>query len=398
MFMANELTVVMSNNKATISSRQISEYLGSEHRNILRSISLLNCSQEFKAENFIESTYVDQMNRAQPECLMTSKGVHVLLGFIRSPKTIAVMEMCANAFERMENELRNRNSPIQTINLNNRVEVALKLSDLYKEIAVVEEKRQELEVKIKIDAPKVQFAEAISASETDISVGDFSKILYQNGIKTGQNRLFKWFRENGYLIAFGERYNMPKQRFIESGLFHIREVTGKKNEKPVIFKMTMVTPKGQNHFLDMFLDFQKKGQLMISSDGTNVDQPEEKPYQKLGFQSTAKKDLFVNDATIATVKRYLNIKVPDNWNKMPLKERREYIQAYDDNADVCGSVRTHVSNAEIWCECLGKDLSSLKTYAHTLSEIMNRIGGWDRQYQKQIYIPIYGSQVSYTRT
>lgn len=85
-----------------------------------------------------------------------------------------------------------------------------------------EEKKQRkrLEVKVEQDRPKVLFAESVSASKTSILVGELAKILKQNGVNTGQTRLFAWMRENGYLIKRrGNDYNMPTQRAMEMKLF-----------------------------------------------------------------------------------------------------------------------------------------------------------------------------------
>lgn len=82
------------------------------------------------------------------------------------------------------------------------------------------EQRKQLEVKVEHDRPKVLFAESVSASKTSILVGELAKILKQNGVDTGQTRLFAWMRENGYLIKRrGNDYNMPTQRAMEMKLF-----------------------------------------------------------------------------------------------------------------------------------------------------------------------------------
>ena len=102
--------------------------------------------------------------------------------------------------------------------------------------------------------PKVQFADAVSSSDTCILIGDLAKILHQNGIDIGQNRLFKWMRENNYLIKGGTSYNMPTQRAVDMGLFQIRESVRKNPVgDPTIYFTTMVTPKGQLHFVNRFL-------------------------------------------------------------------------------------------------------------------------------------------------
>lgn len=103
--------------------------------------------------------------------------------------------------------------------------------------------------------PKAIFADAVSVSNTPILVGEMAKILKQNGIDIGQNRLFGWLRENGYLISRkGNSYNMPTQRSMELGLFKIKETTIQHADGHVsISKTPKVTGKGQIYFVNKFL-------------------------------------------------------------------------------------------------------------------------------------------------
>ena len=103
--------------------------------------------------------------------------------------------------------------------------------------------------------PKEIFADAVTASDTSILIGDLAKILKQNGIETGQKRLFEWMREHGYLIKRnGADYNMPTQKSMERGLFEIKESTVNNPDGSVrINKTTKVTGKGQQYFINKFL-------------------------------------------------------------------------------------------------------------------------------------------------
>lgn len=113
--------------------------------------------------------------------------------------------------------------------------------------------------KIELDRPKVVFANAVAAAETSILIGDLAKLLKQNGIETGQKRLFSWLRENGYLIKRkGADYNSPTQKAMEMGLFEMKETAVALPDDHVrINKTTKVTGKGQQYFINLFL--QKKG-------------------------------------------------------------------------------------------------------------------------------------------
>ncbi|MBQ6503137.1 MAG: phage antirepressor KilAC domain-containing protein [Flexilinea sp.] len=134
------------------------------------------------------------------------------------------------------------------------LKVAQRLVDERDARLLAEAERDKLREENTIMLPKVQFADAVTASDTCILIGELAKILYQNGIEIGQNRLFKWMRDNGYLIKSGTSYNMPTQKAIEQGLFQIRESVRKNpGGDPIIYKVTMVTGKGQGFFINKFL-------------------------------------------------------------------------------------------------------------------------------------------------
>ena len=103
--------------------------------------------------------------------------------------------------------------------------------------------------------PKEIFADAVSTSHTSILIGDLAKLLKQNGVETGQKRLFEWLRENGYLIKRkGADWNMPTQKAMELGLFEVKESTVNNPDGSVrINKTTKVTGKGQQYFINKFL-------------------------------------------------------------------------------------------------------------------------------------------------
>ena len=107
---------------------------------------------------------------------------------------------------------------------------------------------------IERDRPKVLFADSVSASHTTILIGELAKIIKQNGVDMGQNRLFQWMRDNGYLVSRqGSDYNMPTQRSMELGLFTIKETTiTHADGHTSINKTTKVTGKGQVYFVEKF--------------------------------------------------------------------------------------------------------------------------------------------------
>lgn len=127
--------------------------------------------------------------------------------------------------------------------------------DLATRLKDEQEKRRALEGKVEQDKPKVLFAAAVEASHTSILIGELAKLLRQNGIEIGQNRLFAWMRDNGYLIKRrGTDYNMPTQYSMERGLLEIKESTAIRSEGSIaVNKTTKVTGKGQTYFVNLFL-------------------------------------------------------------------------------------------------------------------------------------------------
>lgn len=120
---------------------------------------------------------------------------------------------------------------------------------------------KELESDVAAAKPKVLFADAVSASDSTILIGDLAKILKQNGHPIGQKRLFNWMREQGYLIKRqGADYNSPTQRAMEMGLFKIKETAISHSDGHVsVSKTTKVTGKGQQYFINKFC-----GELAVS--------------------------------------------------------------------------------------------------------------------------------------
>lgn len=109
--------------------------------------------------------------------------------------------------------------------------------------------------KIEADRPKTIFADAVSTSKTSILIGDLAKLICQNGHQIGQKRLFQWMRDHGYLMKIGASYNMPTQRYMEQGLFEVKERSIQNPDGSVrITKTTTITGKGQLYFINKFLN------------------------------------------------------------------------------------------------------------------------------------------------
>lgn len=123
-------------------------------------------------------------------------------------------------------------------------------------LLLADKKISKLEAQVEADKPKVLFANAVSASQTSILIGDFAKLLRQNGRNIGQNRLFTWLRDNGFLISRkGNSWNMPTQRSMDMGLFEIKETTISHADGHItISKTPKITGKGQVYFMEKLLD------------------------------------------------------------------------------------------------------------------------------------------------
>lgn len=129
---------------------------------------------------------------------------------------------------------------------------ALKMAD--KKIESLKSDNAALIEDIERMRPKEIFADAVSASQSSILIGELAKLLRQNGVETGQKRLFDWMRENGFLIKSGSSKNMPTQKAMEMGLFEIKEgsyINGSGDN--ITTKTTKVTGKGQQYFINKFL-------------------------------------------------------------------------------------------------------------------------------------------------
>ena len=136
--------------------------------------------------------------------------------------------------------------------------LATRLKEEKEKRRVLEEENRVKERRIAELRPKGIFADAVSTSHTSILIGELAKILKGNGVEIGQNRLFRWLRENGYLIRRdGADFNMPTQKAMEKGLFRIKETAiTKPDGSSIVTKTVKVTGEGQVYFVNLFL---KKG-------------------------------------------------------------------------------------------------------------------------------------------
>jgi anti-repressor protein len=232
--------VKIENDRMITTSRMIAETFNKRHDHVLRDIDNIRKDVPNFGEMFHETETQDSYGRQQRIYEITRDGFSLLaMGFTGSDAMEWKLKYL-EAFNKMEAFW---NSPEQIMSR------ALRIAD--KAIASLEQKLQQKDFQIEAQKPKVLFADAVETSKTSILVGELAKIICQNGYQIGQKRLFQWLRENGYLM---KATNLPTQRYIEQGLFEIKESTIQTPDGAVrITKTTKVTGKGQIYFVDKFL-------------------------------------------------------------------------------------------------------------------------------------------------
>ena len=224
-------------------SRNVSDVFNKQHRHVLESIRNLEKDVPNFRQMFFESTMPDSYGREQKVYFMDRDGFTLLaMGFTGSEAMKWKLKYI-EAFNSLEKAW---NTPEQVMAR------ALKLAD--RTIEQLKSDNKVLEQKIEQDKPKVIFSDAVSTSHTSILVGDLAKLICQNGVQIGQKRLFEWLRQNGYLIKSGSSKNMPMQRYVEQGLFEVKESNVQNPDGSVrITKTTKVTGKGQVYFVNKFI-------------------------------------------------------------------------------------------------------------------------------------------------
>lgn len=238
----NDIILSTQNGEPVASSRQIAESFEKNHRDVLRAVDSLKEDVRNFAQMFFETDTPDSYGRPQRTYLMTRDGFTLLaMGFTGKAALAWKLKYIA-AFNAMEKQLAQR-PPLSRSEL-----MAQALIAAHDELEHKNAQIAEL-------TPKGIFADAVSASKQSILVGELAKLLCQNGVDIGPNRLFDWLRANGYLIRRnGTDRNMPTQRAVEMGLFEIKESTVVHSDgHTTINKTPKVTGKGQVYFVNLFL-------------------------------------------------------------------------------------------------------------------------------------------------
>lgn len=241
------IVLSMQSGEPVASSRQIAENFEKNHNHVLRDIDSLKKDVSNFGQMFFETTAPDSYGREQRAYLMNRDGFTLLaMGFTGKAALEWKLKYIA-AFNEMEKKL------TEQPQLTRSQLLATALIAAHEELEEKDKQIAEL-------TPKGVFADAVSASSQSILVGEMAKLLSQNGIQMGQNRLFAWLRENGYLIKDRKRtdYNMPTQKSMELRLFEIKETSiAHSDGHTSINKTPKVTGIGQVYFVNLFLRAEK---------------------------------------------------------------------------------------------------------------------------------------------
>jgi anti-repressor protein len=217
-----------------------------QHKDVLRAIdNVISQTPENQSKrNFAPSEYIDASGKQNRMYIMTKDGFSaVVLGFT-GEQAIKFRWEYIEAFNKME-------ATIQA--------GGFQVPASFKEALLLAAQQQEQieaqQEQLSLQAPKVLFADAVATSDKSVLVSELAKILKQNGIEIGQNRLFEWLRQHGYLCSKGEYYNSPSQKAMGIGLFEIKKTRVAKPDGSVFITCTTkVTGKGQIYFINKFLN------------------------------------------------------------------------------------------------------------------------------------------------
>ncbi len=258
----------------TMSSIQIAELTGKLHKHVMRDIRNLidNLSKSnettsgpvnYSSYVIKEDTYKDGKGELRAMYSLNKKACFLLA----SGYNVLLRAKIIDRWEELETEKRMQDLPSYQISSpRERAMKWIEEEEIRQQLALenkqqaerIEQQAETIEhqaEQIKEEAPKVLFAKAVETSQRSCLVAELAKILQQNGVQIGQNRLFKWLRAKGYLGKTGPYYNQPTQRSMEKGLFEIKQQTINKPDGSIIVTTTTkVTGRGQIYFVNKFLN------------------------------------------------------------------------------------------------------------------------------------------------
>ncbi len=230
-------------------SLKVAKVFGKQHKNILQSIRNLMASAENSAVQrwFYQSAYIAENGKPNPMFVMNRDGFSLLAMGLTGAKALQFKVGFIEQFNQMEKIVYGVAHQRAYQEIPKTLSAALRLA------ADQAERIEQQQKQIEQERPRVLFSQAVETSKESILVGELAKIICQNGVEIGQNRLFEWLRANKYLCVHGERYNQPTQRSMELGLFEMRKTTIQVGSHTKVRSTTKVTGKGQVYFVNKFL-------------------------------------------------------------------------------------------------------------------------------------------------
>lgn len=230
-------------------SVKVAEVFGKMHKNVLKSIrNILGSAQNLAHKTwFHQVTYIDAQGKTQPMFLMNRDGFSLLAMSLTGERALQFKVGFIQQFDMMEQALKEIAPAVQaTPAIPQTFAQALRLAAEQAETIEAQQKQ------LAEQAPKVNFAKALEIAGESILIGQLAKLMRQNGVDTGEIRLYQWMRDNGFLHKCGSEYNDPTQRALEMGLFEVR--TGTRYHphtgEPIQTRTTLVTIKGQQYFIN----------------------------------------------------------------------------------------------------------------------------------------------------
>lgn len=225
------------NLQQTMSSREISDLTGKQHKNVIVDCEKLNENyRDMGLAEISADVYRDAYGREQKCYTLTRMQTFDLMTGYSAPLRIKVNRR----WEELENA--------------QKLQLPQTFAEALRQLAEQVEKNDRQQRLLIEQKPKVIFADAVATSTQSCLIGELAKILRQNGIEIGQNRLFDWLRANGYLCRYGEKYNQPTQKAMEMELFEVKKTSiTKPNGTILITATTKVTGKGQVYFVNKLL-------------------------------------------------------------------------------------------------------------------------------------------------
>ena len=229
---------------ATLSSREIAQLTGKEHRHVLRDCDSLNENYDnLGLPKIGQGSYTTKFtgNQQHREMLLTKiQTMDLMTGY-----NVELRIKVNRRWEDLEN------SQTKSLDFTN-PDTVLQLAQNW---ADERRKREEVEGELRIAAPKALFADAVATSTDSILIAELARFIKQNGKDIGQNRLFEWLRQNGYLCQKGELYNQPTQKAMNLSLFEVKKTSISKPDGTVLVTATTkVTGKGQQYFINKFIN------------------------------------------------------------------------------------------------------------------------------------------------